>query len=342
MNARVAPTSTAVGYGLVLVAAFVLPFLASNFVIQNVMAVAAWQGIVALSLVFLSKYGGMVSLAQVAIYGIGSYTLTILGVVHHLPWYVTVLAALGASTLTALIFGLLCSRSYGIYFLMVTLLLGLVVYYLAASNETITNGSTGISGIYPPNIGNISLTAPVPEYALDMSIAVVVLFGLTALMRTQFGLALQGCRDNPRKMRAIGYTVEWYRVLAFTTAGFVAGIGGVLGAWHNGLVAPGTLNLTTIIGFLVIAVIGGINSMPGVFAGALLYELITTYASSLTSRYNSVIGAVFLAVVLFAPDGLAGLTIKVRKRAQRVPHVVGVPGEPDPVDMRVMEDSSWP
>jgi branched-chain amino acid transport system permease protein len=304
---------------LLALAAVILPFVVSSFVLQNILAPAAWQGIVALSIVFLFKYAGMVSFGQVALYGVSSYTVAITSVTHGLPWYVCVVSALAASTLCAFIFGLLSARSYGIYFLMVTLLLGLVVYFLAASNQTITNGSTGIIGIYPPDLGSIRLTDPLPEYALNATVAALLLLGLWSLMRTQFGLALKGCRDNPRKMRAIGYTVAWYRVLAFTIAGFVAGVGGVLGAWHNGLVAPGNMNLTVIVGFLVMAVVGGVASMPGAFVGAAVYLLVTTYASSFTDRYNTLIGVIFLLVVMFMPNGIAGVSEQIRNRSSRAP-----------------------
>jgi len=332
MRSKPSLPTAAWGYGATIIVAALLPLAVSSFVLQNVLAVAAWEGIVAMSLVFLSKFGGMVSLAQVAVYGVSSYTVAVCGVSHHLPWYLTVLCALGASSVCAFVFGLLCVRSYGIYFLMVTLLLGLVVYFLAKSNETITNGSTGIVGVYPPHIGGSSLTSPVAEYALDLGVAALLLFGLTALMKTQFGLALQGCRDNPRKMRALGYSVGWYRVLAFTVAGFVAGVGGVLGAWYNGLVAPGILNLTTIVGVLVIAVLGGMNSMPGVFGGAVLYLAITTYASSVTARYNTLIGVLFLLVVMFAPNGLAGLFEKIHRRLRLAPNQMKVMKERERVD----------
>ena len=312
------PISAAFGSSLA-VLAVILPFVVSTFALQNILAAAAWEGIVALSIVFLFKYAGMVSFAQVAIYGVSSYLVAITSVTHGLPWYDSVLCALAAATVCAFIFGLLCARSYGIYFLMVTLLLGLVLYFLAASNESITNGSTGIVDVHPPRVGATLLTNPLPEYALNASVATILLIALWALMRTQFGLALKGVRDNPRKMRAIGYTVSWYRVLAFTIAGFVAGVGGVLGAWHNGLVAPGTMNLTTIIGFLVMAVLGGMSAMPGAFIGAVLYLLITTYASSFTDRYNTVIGVLFLLVIMFAPNGIAGLATQVRARLRKKP-----------------------
>lgn len=309
--------NTAAGAILLAAAAVILPFVVSTFVLQNILAPAAWQGIVVVSIVFLFKYAGMISFAQVALYGLSSYTIAVTSVTHGLPWYICVASALGAATLCAFIFGLLCARSYEIYFLMVTLLLGLVVYFLAASNQDVTNGSTGIIGIYPPDLGSIRLTDPIPEYALNTTVAALVVLVLWALMRTQFGLALKGCRDNPRKMRAIGYTVVWYRVLAFTIAGFVAGVGGVLGAWHNGLVAPGNMNLTVIVAFLVMAVVGGVSSMPGAFVGAGVYLVLSTYASSFTDRYNTLIGVIFLVVVMFMPNGIAGAAEQVRNRTRR-------------------------
>lgn len=309
-----APSGRSLAWCSTLLAAIVLPFLASSFVTQDILALAAWSAIVAMSMVFLSKYGGMISFAQVGIYGVGSYSFAILAVGHGVPWYGAVAGALVAATLCALLFALLVARTYGIYFLMVTLALGLVVYFLTISNYGLTHGSGGIPGVNPPHLGSISLAQPIPEYFLDASVAFAVLLGLTLLMRTQFGLALQGCRDNPRKMRAMGYSVMSYRVIAFTLAGSIAGIGGVLGVWYNGIIAPSYLDLTRIIDFLAIAVIGGMESLEGTFAGAIIYAIVTTYASSFTDRYNTVIGLVLLAIVMFAPGGVGGLVSRVGAR----------------------------
>lgn len=307
-------TRQSLGYCAAIVIAAALPFVCSTFVIQDIFGLAAWMTVVAMSIVFLYKYAGMVSFAQVGIYGLSSYTFAIAAVAHHFPWYVAVVAALAASTLCALFFGLLLARIYGIYFLMTTLALGLVVYYLTLSDYNLTHGSGGIAGVNPPAFGTVALYAPVPQYFLNVLVFLLVLAGLTTLMRTQFGLALQGCRDNPRRMRAMGYPVGAYRVIAFTIAGFVAGVGGLLGVWYNGVIAPPNMDLTWIVGFLAIAVIGGMDSMYGTLSGAIAYTLITTYASTFTNRYNTVIGLVFLAIIIFMPRGLGGLASSLSRK----------------------------
>lgn len=294
------------------------PFFASTFLVQEIATQAMWLGIVALSMVFLAGYGGMVSFLQPGLYGVAAYVVAVATVNDNYEWYVAVLLALAFSTGLAFLFGLLAVRTSGIYFLMITLAMGLIIYYFASDNYTVLNGSTGINGVNAPTIGRISFSDPRWFYFLCLATSVIVYTGLSYLGGSQFGLALQGVRDNPRRMRALGYWVEAHRLAAFVVAGFVAGIGGVLGVWFNGSMAPPYIDLTRIVDFLVIAVLGGMSSLGGAFVGAVVFTLVTTYASSWTDRYNTVIGLIFLVIVLFVPNGLGGLGPTIRDRVLQI------------------------
>jgi branched-chain amino acid transport system permease protein len=135
-------------------------------------------------------------------------------------------------------------------------------------------------------------------------------------IRTPFGIALQGVRDNPRRMAALGFDVTAHRVAAYSLAGLLAGLGGVLLVWYNGLISPGSINTGWLINVLVMAVLGGMSHPLGAFLGALVFVLLQTFAIDLfdRERFNLVIGAVFLLIVLFSPDGLLGLWSALRKR----------------------------
>jgi branched-chain amino acid transport system permease protein len=129
-------------------------------------------------------------------------------------------------------------------------------------------------------------------------------------------VALQGVRDNPRRMEALGFNVVAHRVAAYALAGLIAAVGGVLFAWYNGLVTPGSVGTSWLINVLIIAVLGGMKHPIGAFLGALVFVLLQTFAIDLIDRerFNLVIGGVFLAIVLFSPDGLLGLWAKLRLR----------------------------
>jgi branched-chain amino acid transport system permease protein len=139
------------------------------------------------------------------------------------------------------------------------------------------------------------------------------------LARSPFGIALQGIRDNPRRMNALGYNVVAHRVAAYAVAGLIAAVGGILFTWYNGLITPGSVGTSWLINILVIAVLGGMRHPVGPFLGALAFVLLQTFAIDLVARerFNLVIGGVFLAIVLFSPDGLLGLWVRLRARLRR-------------------------
>jgi branched-chain amino acid transport system permease protein len=132
-------------------------------------------------------------------------------------------------------------------------------------------------------------------------------------------VALQGIRDNPRRMNALGYNVTAHRVAAYAFAGLIAAVAGILLVWYNGLITPGSVGTSWLINILVIAVLGGMRHPIGPFLGALVFVLLQTFAIDVIDRerFNLVIGGVFLAIVLFSPDGLLGLWASVRARLRR-------------------------
>ena len=302
----------------------VAPLFASPFFVLQIGFQSLFLSIVALSLIFLARYGGMVSLTQTALYGVAGYAVAITTVTWGWPWPAGVLAALVICTLFAAVFGLVSVRTQGIYFLMITLAIAMLFYFYAEQDRVFTNGHTGINGI-PPPFGPLA-QYPRPFYFVALVVALLVYLGLRYLVRTPFGLALQGIRDDPRRMRSLGFNVDAHRIAAFTLAGLVAGIGGVLGVWYNGSISPGAIDLTRTINILVIAVVGGLTYLEGAFVGALFFTLLTNFASSFTGRFNTVIGLAFLLVALFSPEGIIGL---VRRRiARRLRPVVTAGGMP--------------
>ena len=126
---------------------------------------------------------------------------------------------------------------------------------------------------------------------------------------------MQAIRDNPRRMRALGFNVEAHRVAAYAAAGLVAALAGVLLVWFDGRISPGTIRVDRMIDILVIAVVGGLRHPAGAYLGALVFVLLDTFAIDImgAERFNTLIGIVFLAIVLFSPDGLLGLWEKARR-----------------------------
>ena len=307
---------------VVLVALLLYPALATPFFTYQIGAQSLALGLIALSLTFLGGYGGMVSLAQMTVAGVAGYMVAIFGsssaaaISLNWPWWLGVVFAIGIATLFATLVGWLSVRTEGIYTIMITLAIGVAFFYLAQQNYTLFNGFQGFNKVTAPTIGELDFRQPMPFYYLTLAVALAGYVFVKLLVRAPFGMALQGIRDNPRRMNALGYHVTAHRVAAYAASGLLAALGGVLMVWYNGRISPGTVNTGAMINILIIAVLGGMKRPIGAFIGALVFVLLQNFAIDLVSRerFNLVIGGVFLAAVLFSPDGLLGLWAKLRSR----------------------------
>lgn len=308
---------------VVAVVLLVFPFVASPFLTFQVAGQALALGLIALSLTFLAGYGGMVSLAQMTVAGMAGYAVAVFGTsstAQSLGWHpaLVLVLAMTFAVVAATLIGWLSVRTEGIYTIMITLAMGVAFYYLALQNYSVFNGFQGFQKVYPPTWFGIDWRSPLAFYFLALACAVAGYLLVKYIARAPFGIALQGIRDNPRRMNALGYNVTAHRVAAYAFAGFIAAVGGILFTWYNGLITPGSVGMSWLINVLVIAVLGGMRHPIGPFLGALIFVLLQTFAIDLVDRerFNLVIGGVFLAIVLFSPDGLLGLWARLRARLQ--------------------------
>ncbi|MGH2947307.1 MAG: branched-chain amino acid ABC transporter permease [Solirubrobacteraceae bacterium] len=296
------------------------PVLVSEFFLSVILTKALWLGIAAASLTFLAAYGGMVSLAQVGLYGIAGMTFANLVAADGgspaawSPWLATI-AALVVATLVGLGFGVIAARSVGIYFLMITLAFSVLVFFFF-SQVTQLSGFGGVNNVDLPAVLGDPVQDAAPRYYVTLGASVLVFLALRGISRTPFGLAMQGVRDEPARMRALGFDVTRHRALAFALAALVAAVAGVLSVWYNRRISPGSINLAQTIDVLIIAVVGGLYRLEGAWVGALVFALIDNYSREWTpsvgdilgpERFNTIIGVVFLIIVLLSPGGLVGL-----------------------------------
>ena len=299
---------------LVLVFLLAYPWFSTPFFTYQIGAQALALGLIALSLTFLGGFGGMISLAQMTVAGIAGYMVAIFGtaatdgVSLGWPWWLAVLIGIVLATGAAAFIGWLSVRTEGIYTIMITLAIGVAFYYLVLQNYAIFNGFQGEQKVFPPTLAGIYWRDPTPFYYLTLFWALAGYLFVVYLLRSPFGIALQGIRDNPRRMHALGFNVTAHRVTAYAIAGAIAAVGGVLFTWYNGLVTPGSVGTSWLINILIIAVLGGMRHPVGAFLGAIVFVLLQNFAIDVIDRerFNLVIGAVFLAIVLFSRDGLLG------------------------------------
>ncbi|HYF53638.1 MAG TPA: branched-chain amino acid ABC transporter permease [Salinarimonas sp.] len=291
-----------------------LPLVLPPFWTANIIGRALVYGIVALSLTFLASYGGFVSLGQTMIAGVAGYTVAILApnaIPAALPasYWVAVPVALIVASLAGLLVGAVAVRTNGIYLLMITLALAVGFSLYVQANITLFNGYEGIRNVLGPELFGLSFRNAYLFYYVTLAVAAALYLGVLYLVRSPFGLVLQGLRDNARRVSALGYNAHLHRIAAFGVAGFIAGCGGVLVTFYNIGISPGTVGLQATVNILVMSVIGGLGHPVGAFLGSLIFTVFDTFAADLydRNRFNTLIGAVFLAIVLVSPDGVLGL-----------------------------------
>lgn len=301
---------------VVLVVVLLVPALFSTFFASSIGLQSLILGIAAASIIFLNSVAGMVSLAQTALYGVAGYTAAKLAVEQGVDPWVAALAAIVVTVVLAVFLGMVFSRSEGIYFLMITLASAVIVFYFF-SQVTGFGGHEGINGVHPPELLGKPFVDPTGMYYAALICSIFVYLLIWYLRRTPFGYALQGVRDQPLRMRALGFNVPLLRTAAFAVAALLAAMAGVLLDWYYSNISPGAIDLTRTIDLLTIAVIGGLMRLEGAWIGALLFTLVQTYSPKYTDRFETLIGLVFLAVVLASPGGLTGIAMAIDRWVRR-------------------------
>ncbi len=323
---RAVPTA----YWVIGVVLVLMPAVAGDFVLFQIFGWSFILGMIALSLMFLAGYGGMVSLAQMTIAGVGGYMVAILGtsgvqtISLGWPWWLYVPVAILIAAIFGTMIGALAVRTEGIYTIMITLAIAAAFFYFARQNYTIFNGYTGFANVVPPELFGVNWRRPVPFYYLTLFCAAVSYLIVVYVSRSPFGLALQGVRDNPRRMSALGFNVFAHRVFAYTFASAIAAVAGILLVWQNAQITPWTAGLPSVIDVLVIAIVGGLKRPIGPFIGAFIYVVLRTYSPDILltlslpgDRYKLMIGLGFLAIVYWSPDGVLGLWDRWRARQRK-------------------------
>jgi branched-chain amino acid transport system permease protein len=311
---------------VILVGALLLiyPLIVPGFWAFQIGAQSLFLGVISLSLMFLGGYGGMISLAQITVAGVAGYAVAIIGgnslnFGPSWPWWAAVPTAIAVATLAATLIGAIAVRTEGIYTIMITIAIAVAFFYFAQQNYSLFNGHSGYASVLPPSVFGVDWRSPIPFYYLSLAVAALSFAAVQYLSRSTFGIALQAVRDNARRMRALGFNVAAHRIAAHAIAGFIASLGGVLLVWFNSRVSPGTVDAGAAFNVLIVAVLGGMRRPIGPFVGAIIFVLLQNFAIDFIDRerFNTLIGVCFLAIVLFSPDGVLGLWVRLRALVAR-------------------------
>ncbi len=283
-----------------------IPWITSDFFVMMCIRVM-YFGMLTLSLCYLAGELGVVSLMQASFFGISGYFIAILQTRHQLPFPIPPLAGIGMAILFAALTGLLVIRVRGIYFLMLTLVLGQLVWALASQWASVTRGDSGITDIFAPVIFGISTEKSKGAfYFFELFFFCGVVYLLHTLKHSPFGLMLRGVRDSESRMAMLGYPVGRLRYLAFIVAALVASVGGVFFAYFTGLINPHSVSLTANVETLLSGILGGIQTLVGAVLGTAILKILDVVLSGITQRYLLIMGILFLFTIMFAPEGIAG------------------------------------
>jgi branched-chain amino acid transport system permease protein len=266
----------------------------------------------ATSLNLVLGYGGMVSFGHAAFVGAGAYTVAILmaeGVAS--AWIAWPLAVLLAGALAAAI-GAVCLRTRGVYFIMITLAFAQMIYYVAVGMRAY-GGEEGLNLATRSAVGfGLDLKNDVTFYYVVLAILAAALFALRRAMGARFGRVVVAIRENETRMEAIGFPTYRYKLVCFALGGAVAGLAGALLANHNSYVNPNLLYWPQSGSLMIMVILGGVGYLYGGLFGAVALLVLEELISGYTIHWQLGVGAVLLAIVLFAPQGLAGLLARRR------------------------------
>lgn len=291
------------GWIVLALALVALPWVAGEYYV-NLSSQILIAAIFAASLNLLVGYGGLPSLGHASYLGMAAYVSAWLSLKFGLEHWITAPAALAATTLMACVFGWIALRATGLGFLMITLALSQVLWGLGYRWVSVTNGDNGLSSLTRPAPFGISLESAIAFYYFALIVTVASIWLMARLVTSPFGAGLRGTRDQPRRMAALGYNVWRVRWLTFVYAGFWGAVSGLLYVYYHKYIHPSSLALSSSAEALLGVIAGGAGTLAGPIVGAGVVLILKNYASAYIERWNMLLGFVFLAIILFMPDGL--------------------------------------
>jgi len=263
--------------------------------------------IAALSLDLILGYGGLVSFGHAAYLGIGAYAVGILayhGVTSGVAHFAV---ALAASAIAAAAIGFVSLRTSGVYFIMITLAFGQMVYYLGVSLRQY-GGDDGLSIARPSDFGGLlDLADPTTLYYFVFACLALFLYLGSRAVRSRFGVLLQGIRSNERRMTALGFPTFRYKLAAFVVAGAVCGVAGALFANLTLFVSPSIMHWTRSGEIMMMVILGGMGTLFGPVLGAAAYLLLESVLARWSEHWQAILGPLLIVIVLFSKSGLIGL-----------------------------------
>jgi branched-chain amino acid transport system permease protein len=274
------------------------PFLPTYWIgLLTQMAILA---ILAMSLDILLGYTGLPSLGHAALFGVAAYAVAVLSTTYRADVVTCVLGGILIGTLVSAVLGAIVSHVRDVYFLMITLAIGMVLWGLAHRWIPMTGGDNGISGI--PRLDD-----PLAFHYITVVVFVICAALMLLIVRSPFGLTLRGIRENEGRMKSLGFNTWVHCYVSFVVAGLFASVAGVMWAYYNGFVSPTYLDLTASSELFLMVTLGGPSTLIGPALGAGAIVLLKNVMSAYTARWLLILGIVYIVGILVAPQGIWNL-----------------------------------
>jgi branched-chain amino acid transport system permease protein len=323
----------AISIALAVMALIAVPYAIREVYYVNIASQILLYAIFALGLSVLVGYAGLVSLGHAGLFGVASYAVAYLLAAGH-SHMLAIAGALVIGALATAGFAALSLRATGISFIMITLALGEILWGLAYRWISITNGDNGISVATRPAPFGLSLASARPFYDATLLVFIIAVAAVAIFARSPFGVALAGTRDQPRRMNALGYHVWMIRFGAFMFSGLLTTIAGILFVYYTEFISPQTLALPASAEGLLMVISGGAGTLLGPVFGAALVVIVKNVVSAYIARWNFMLGAIFVAIVVFMPEGLVPGATRLSRAAWRALNRNNKPAAPVPIPER--------
>jgi branched-chain amino acid transport system permease protein len=261
--------------------------------------------ILAMSLDILLGYTGLPSLGHSGVFGVAAYAVAVMSTTYHAGFWSCVVSGILVGLLLSAVLGLLVSHVRDVYYLMITLALGMVLWGVSYRWIPVTGGDNGISGI--PRLeahAGLPVSGAVPFYYVALTIFAVSAGLMALVVHSPFGLALRGIRENESRMKSLGFNTWLHCYLSYVIAGAFASVAGVVWAYYNGFVSPTYLDLAASSELFLMVTLGGPGTLVGPALGAAALVVLKNVISAYTQRWLLILGTVYIVTILAAPQGL--------------------------------------
>lgn len=297
---------------LLIIASFIAPFVITDFYLA-ILGEAIIMSMLALSFNLLFGYMGQLSFGQAAFYGLGGYAVAMLLTKIQFNFWLSLLAGIGVASFIGLIVGYFCVRLRGIYFAILTLAFGQLLFFVIYKWHNFTGGDDGIQGVFPPGL----LKSPINYYYFILLIFIVTTYVLWRIINSPFGYILKSMRENPERTEFLGINIPRYQLIAFVIAAAYAGLAGALWAPFYRSIAPFSLMWIKSGEPVMAAILGGPSLFFGPILGMFIMTFFHAWVLGFTVFWPVVMGAIILIIIFFLPGGILGfIQEKVNQRKE--------------------------